>query len=612
MSEPESPIIGIDLGTTNSVVAAFVDGRVQVLRDGDEAILPSVVGLDAEGQLLIGTPARNQQVAFPERTIASVKRKMGNDERFSLGDQSFAPQEISAMILRRLTEIAAKQLGCPVSRAVITVPAFFDENQRQATRQAGKLAGLTVERIINEPTAATLVYHSPEHERAHLVVYDFGGGTFDVSVVRMEQGVTEVLSSKGDTQLGGDDFDRLLMEYVAADFQTAHDVDLLEKKESRWRLLRACEEAKKELSDQATTRIVEEFIATKDGQPLNLDLEVTRGEYEELIASAVDRTVHCVDDALRDANLTIDQIDDLILVGGTTRTPLVQEQLRAEFGREPRWAVDPDLAVALGAATQAAMSSGYDVGPVLVDVTSRTLGVEVLDSQSMLREETVFSPIIHRNSPLPARHEDTYRTSYRGQERVEIHVLQGEHREINRNRSIGRFWLKGLSTDPDNDGTIIVRFELTLDGTLKVTAIEKATGKSESLDIHNALSQFHEEESEAASLRLDEMFGTSLGASLDEPSENPEIDATSRAVEPAEKPAEKPAAAASAEQAAEKSPAEDLLQRADRVSKDAGEEDAEEIAELASQLREAIEKQKESQIKQLCEELEDILFYVQS
>ncbi len=606
MSQADSPVIGIDLGTTNSVVAAFVKGRVQVLQVEGAEILPSVVGLDAAGELLIGTPARNQQVAFPERTVASVKRQMGTSERLKLGDQGFTPQEISAMLLRRLSEAAAEQLGRPVERAVITVPAFFDENQRQATREAGRLAGLQVERIINEPTAATLVYHGAAETQSHVVVYDFGGGTFDVSLVRMEEGVTEVLSSRGDTQLGGDDFDRALMEYVAADFQTKQGVDLLASQGSRWRLLRACETAKKELSQQASTRIVEEFIASQEGQPLNLDLEITRADYEGLIAGMVDRTIACVDQALQDAQLTIDHIDDLILVGGTTRTPLVQQRLREEFGREPRWAVDPDLAVALGAATQAAMTAGADVGPVLVDVTTQTLGVEVLDDQLGPAGETVFSPIIHRNSPLPAIYEQRYFTSYAGQDRAEIHVLQGEHQQIDRNRSIGRFFLEDLNTQPDGDRAILVRFELTLDGTLRVTATEKATGNSRTLDVDNVLAQFREEEGEAASLRLDEMFGGLHGAATptaaevagttdQQPLET--VDAASRPL-----PAEE----------AEGSAVERLLARAAQIRPQAGDEDAAEIAEVSARLQEAEKQGETSQVEQLSEELEDILFYVQS
>ena len=391
-ASPTGPIVGIDLGTTNSVVAAVVDGHVEVLLEDGESLLPSVVGIDQAGKLITGVVARNQQVAFPDRTIVSVKRQMGAMTKLSLGDQEFTPPEISAMILRRLRQRASVKLGEPVSRAVITVPAFFDENQRQATREAGELAGFTVERIINEPTAAALVYHAGQSQRMHLVVYDFGGGTFDVSIVRMEAGVVEVLSSKGDTRLGGDDLDALLMKHVADEFEQQHGIDLRKSASTRWRLLQACERAKCQLSTDQTVHLREEFIAEKDGQPLNLDLAVTRQEYEGLIRPLVERTIECVDEALRDARMNINQIDDLVLVGGSTRTPLVVDRLREEFLREPSRAVDPDLAVALGAATQAAMFNGLAVGPVLVDVTTHTLGIEVLDHVDLFGLVSSFRP----------------------------------------------------------------------------------------------------------------------------------------------------------------------------------------------------------------------------
>ena len=327
MTNTDGPIVGIDLGTTNSVVAAIVEGRPQVLDENGELLLPSVVAVNTAGQLVTGVVARNQLAAFPDRTIASIKRRMGKMDAISLGDETFTPPEISAMILRRLRDRASRALQQPVNRAVITVPAFFDENQRQATREAGELAGLKVERIINEPTAATLVYHAGSHDRKHLVVYDFGGGTFDVSVVRLEAGVVEVLSSKGDTQLGGDDMDQVLLDHVADQFQEEHQVDLRDNPSTRYRLLRACEKAKMQLSADESVQIIEEFIADKDGEPLNLISTITRGHFEELIAPLVDRTIASVDAALRDAKLTIHQIDDLVLVGGSTRTPLVQRCL---------------------------------------------------------------------------------------------------------------------------------------------------------------------------------------------------------------------------------------------------------------------------------------------
>ena len=313
------------------------------------------------------------------------------------------------------------------------------------------------------------------------------GGTFDVSVVRLEAGVVEVLSSKGDTQLGGDDLDQTLLNYVADQFQEEHQIDLRENASTRYRLLLACESAKIQLSSNESVQIIEEFIAEKDGQPLNLVSTMTRSKCEELIAPLVDRTITCVDEALRDAGLTIHQIDDLVLVGGSTRTPLVQRRLREEFLREPSRAVDPDLAVALGAAVQSAMIDGQSVGPVLVDVTGHTLGIEACEGMSLDGPNLVFSPIIHRNSPLPARHEEAYSSMHEEQKSAEIHVRQGEYSEVHRNRSIGKFTLD-LETGGTERSKIVVRFDLTLDGTLKVTATQSATGISKELKIDNALS----------------------------------------------------------------------------------------------------------------------------
>ncbi|MGE3999749.1 MAG: Hsp70 family protein [Planctomycetaceae bacterium] len=607
MDHSDGPIVGIDLGTTNSVVAAVVNGQAQVLDESGETILPSVVAVNTDGQLITGFAARNQLAAFPDRTIASIKRRMGSMEAVSLGSQTFTPPEISAMILRRLRDRASRALQQPVTRAVITVPAFFDENQRQATREAGELAGLKVERIINEPTAATLVYHAGSHDRKQILVYDFGGGTFDVSVVRMEAGVIEVLSSRGDTHLGGDDLDQLLLDEAAGRFQDEHQIDLREDASTRYRLLRACEEAKIHLSREESAQIIEEFIADKGGQPLNLAMTVSRDEFEELISPLVDRTIASVDEALRDARLTIHQIDDLVLVGGSTRIPLVQRRLREEFLREPSRAVDPDLAVALGAAVQAAMIDGLSVGPVLVDVTGHTLGIEACVGISFAGPQLVFSPIIHRNSPLPARYEQAYSTMHDEQEQAEIHVLQGEHADVHRNRSIGRFMLD-LEQGGGDRSKIVVRFDLTLDGTLDVTATQPATGVSKALRIDNALSQFQADQRDRAQARLGAMFDASqeLISDADWPSlrqwesrEKHELPASGRLG------GDGLAAAASRFPAAL-----DLLKRAEEIKSSVAGDDAEEIEMLCESLYEAIADNDPTAIATLSAELDDVLFYV--
>jgi len=596
----DGPIVGIDLGTTNSVVAAIVNGKPKVLTEDGEQLLPSVVGLKLDGTLVTGTVARNQLAAFPDRTIASIKRKMGTMDPVKLGEQSFTPPEISAMILRRLRDRASRVLGQPVTRAVITVPAFFDEHQRQATREAGELAGLKVERIINEPTAATLVYHAGTQDRKHIVVYDFGGGTFDVSIVRMEAGVIEVLSSKGDTQLGGDDLDVLLMNHVADTFQKAHGIDLRADLSSKYRLLLSCESAKQKLSTQETVEIVEEFIAEKDGCPLNLQASISRQQYEEMIMPLVDRTIRCVDEALRDAKMTAAQIDDLVLVGGSTRTPLVENRLREEFRREPSRAVDPDLAVALGAGVQAAMLAGQKVGPVLVDVTGHTLGIEAVEEMTYAGPKLVFCPIIHRNSALPARYEERYSTMHDEQKSVVIRVFQGEHSDLTKNREIGEMSLD-LATGGGSRNKILVRFDLTLDGTLKVTATQPASGKSNEVLIDNALSQFQAEDRDRAKSRLGAMF-----------------DASSELLDDADLPSKSewrnvsPSGSSAGDDMESRYPdAVAMLQKIGDLGSGIPDEDAEEIDGISKKLQQAMADGNTADVKSLYAELDDILFYVQ-
>lgn len=599
----QGPIVGIDLGTTNSAVAYVIDGRPRVLDEAGEKLLPSVVGIDPQGQLLTGTAARNQLAAFPDRTAASIKRRMGRMDPVALGNETFTPPEISAMILRRLRDRASRALGQPVNRAVITVPAFFDENQRQATREAAELAGLSVERIVNEPTAATLVYHAGTQDRKHIAVYDFGGGTFDVSIVRMEAGVIEVLSSKGDTQLGGDDLDHELANLLADRFQTEHGIDLRESAHARYRLWQTCERAKKRLSTEETVQIAEEFIAEKEGQPLHLTETVAREEFEKLIEPYVERTIRSVDEALRDAGLTVHQIDDLVLVGGSTRIPLVETRLREEFLREPSRAVDPDLAVALGAAVQAAMIEGRSVGPVLVDVTGHTLGIEVCDGMSFRGPHLTFSPIIRRNTPLPARYENAYSTMHDDQKAAEIHVLQGERPEVHRNRSIGKFLLD-LEAGGGSRSKIVVRFDLTLDGTLKVTASQPATGLSQVLTIDNALSQFQADERNRAAARLEEMFEASeelIGEeafpalSRRKAEDSDDFDAPNGSSEPSES----------------KFPeAVSLLKKAEASKASVAGEDLGDLESLCKDLKHAMAAGDSAAVAVLSAELDDILFYV--
>jgi molecular chaperone DnaK len=589
-------ILGIDLGTTNSEVAVVRNGKVEVLGDDGDLILPSVVGLDREGQLLVGTPARNQWVLAPERTIRSIKRKMGEDITVRMGEQSYSPQEISAIILRTLKERAERLLGQPVHKAVITVPAFFREKQREATREAGELAGLEVVRIINEPTAAALTYESHPDRMERLLVYDLGGGTFDVSIVQIEQEVVEVLASHGDTHLGGDDFDQLLLDFVCDDFKKEHGIDIRESLIARSRVLRAVEEAKKRLSDDALTAIEEEFLAEKDGVPLHLRREITRPEYEELIQPLLDKTLASVNEALNEANLNANQIDKVILVGGATRTPLVHRMLQEQLGQPVHSEVNPDLCVAMGAAVQGGLISGVDVGPVLVDITPHTLGIQAAGELHGMFSIHAFSRIIERNSPLPASRSELYMTMVDNQDAAEINVFQGEDRDIRHNESVGGFLLKGLAgVEAGNE--ILVRFELDLDGILKVTATERATGLEKRLVIDNAISRFRQTNREQAQARLEAVFrsGGEGDASGDA---SVSFDSAAGDALPPE-----------LQEAAKKS--EELIAKAQRIAADANPEDAAEVGTLVESLRAALAARSGKKIEQTSAALEDLVFYLQ-
>jgi molecular chaperone DnaK len=422
MSEP---ILGIDLGTTNSEVAIIQDGRPIVFEDDGDPILPSFVGLSEDGKLLVGKAARNQWVVAPERTVKSIKRKMGQDLTITLGKQKYRPQEISAMILRALKDRAAAKFGKTVSKAVITVPAYFNDDQRNATREAGELAGLDVVRILNEPTAASLTYDPKNADLHRILVYDLGGGTFDVSIVQAQDGVIEVLSSHGDTQLGGDDFDDLLFKHVVLKFQTEHGIDLAANIVSKARVLRAVEEAKKQLSYHPFVKIEEEFIAEKDGQALHLQMEIERQHYEDLIRPLLNRTMECVQRALEDAKLQPAALDKVVLVGGSTRTPLVSRMLEDRLGQPAHQEVNPDLCVAMGASIQAALIAGDDVGAVLVDITPHSLGIRCMDFEQGFDYSYRFAPIVRRNTPLPTSRSEMFQTVADNQKEVEVEIYQG-------------------------------------------------------------------------------------------------------------------------------------------------------------------------------------------
>lgn len=585
------PVLGIDLGTTNSAVSIVQDGKPVVLCDvRHRSLLPSVVGLDSSGKLLVGEEARNQALVAPERTVRSIKRKMGQDIKVSMGPSEYSPQEISAMILNELVQRAEQACGRRLTKAVITVPAFFKDNQREATRQAGTLAGLEVLRIINEPTAASLVYEPRSTRQEKLLVYDLGGGTFDVSIVQVEAGVIEVLASHGDTQLGGDDFDQLLLEHVARAFEKEQGIDLRQIPSAKSRLLRAVEEAKKRLSDEAYTSIAEEFIAKKDGQPLNLNISIDRREYEAMIGPLLEKTLACVDAALEDAKLTPQEIDRVVLVGGSTRTPLVHELLRGQLHHELHHQIDPDLCVSLGAAVQGALIAGIDVGPVLVDITPHTLGIECCGELFGMLSHQQFSPIIPRNTPLPASRSEIYYTANKGQKSARIHVLQGEHQLAPMNQSVGHFLLEGLNPEADEGNEILVRFELNLDGILKVVAQERDTGLAKEVYLDNAVTRFRAKDQAEAKRRLAEMCGF---AGMPREAEEGDL------------------AAADGGQAQGFQAVSQVVSKAKQLLQEAASEDVNEMESLIEQIDQAARANDIERAKGLCEQLEDLMFYLQ-
>jgi molecular chaperone DnaK len=582
-------IVGIDLGTTNSEIAIVENGLPRVLAVDGSPILPSMVGLTDDGRLLVGTPARNQWVVAPERTIKSIKRKMGQDVQVDLGPQKYRPQEISAIILKRLKTAAEEQLGQPIRKAVITVPAYFNDTQRQATREAGELAGLEVVRIINEPTAAALTYHPDQSGQERFLVYDLGGGTFDVSIVNFESGVFEVLASHGDTQLGGDDFDDLLVKHIAEEFLDMFQVDLRENRVSLARLMRAAEAAKRQLSDHPFVRLEEEYIAEKDGVPLHLSTEVSRSTYEELIKPLIDRTMACVQQTLDDARIVASQIQRVVLVGGSTRTPLISQLLEERLGQPPHKEINPDLCVALGAAVQGAMIAGSRVGSVLVDITPHTLGIKTFqfgNSPFAMGNEFFFSPIIRRNTALPTTRSEVYSTVSDNQEKVDIEVFQGEQTDVRRNHRVGKFTIEGLAKVPAGN-QITVQLDLTLDGTLKVTAREKATGHRKEVTIENVMMSYAVTERNAARERLGQLWGP-------EPVEDGPV-----------------LTAGPAQGQRETVQANALLEKAERILAKISTEDRDEVERLITSVRIALTDRQWPELTTAMGELSDVLFYLE-
>ncbi|MBN2935031.1 molecular chaperone DnaK [Mogibacterium sp.] len=472
-----SKVIGIDLGTTNSCVAVLEGGEPTVIANAEGArTTPSVVAFTKNGERLVGETAKRQAITNPDRTIASIKRHMGENYHVEIDGKQYTPQDISAMILAKLKADAESYLGEKVTEAVITVPAYFSDAQKQATKDAGKIAGLDVKRIINEPTAASLAYGLDKAEGSHkILVYDLGGGTFDVSVLELGDGVFEVLATNGDTHLGGDDFDNKIMDFLADSFRKEHGVDLRQDNMALQRLKEAAEKAKKELSSAQTTKINLPFITVTADGPLHLDMDLTRARFDQLTSDLVDRSIEPMNKAMRDAGVTPADLDKVILVGGSTRIPAVQAAVQRVTGKEPFKGINPDECVAVGASIQAGVLTGEVNDVLLLDVTPLSLSIETLGG--------IATKLIERNTTIPTKKSQIFSTAADNQTTVDIHVLQGEREMASDNITLGRFQLSGIAPAPRGIPQIEVTFDIDANGIVNVSAKDLGTGKEQKITI---------------------------------------------------------------------------------------------------------------------------------
>lgn len=470
--------IGIDLGTTNSVVAVMEGGKPTVIANAEGSrTTPSIVGFSKTGEKLVGQLAKRQAILNPDKTIASIKRHMGEDYKVNIDGKDYTPQEISAMILRKLADDASAYLGEKVTSAVITVPAYFNDAQRQATKDAGKIAGLDVLRIVNEPTAAALAYGLEKEKSEKVLVFDLGGGTFDVSILEIGDGVHEVLSTSGDTHLGGDDFDQKVMDWITEEFKKQEGIDLKGDKQAMQRVKEAAEKAKIELSSVMETSINLPFITADANGPKHLELNLTRAKFEDLCRDLLNRCKTPVENALKDAGVSKSDIDEVVLVGGSTRIPAVQQLVKEYTGKEPNQSVNPDEVVAVGAAVQAGVLAGEVKDIVLLDVTPLTLGIETLGG--------VMTPLVPRNTTIPVSKSQVFSTAENNQTAVDIHVLQGERPMAKDNKSLGMFRLDGIPPAMRGLPQIEVTFDIDANGIVNVSAKDKATNKEQKITITN-------------------------------------------------------------------------------------------------------------------------------
>ena len=566
--------IGIDLGTTNSVVAVMEGGKPTVIANAEGSrTTPSIVGFSKSGERLVGQLAKRQAILNPDRTIISIKRHMGEDFKKNIDGKDYTPQEISAMILRKLADDASNYLGEKVTSAVITVPAYFNDAQRQATKDAGKIAGLDVLRIVNEPTAAALAYGLEKEKTEKVLVFDLGGGTFDVSILEIGDGVHEVLSTSGDTHLGGDDFDQKVMDWLAKEFKKAEGIDLKNDKQAMQRLKEAAEKAKCELSSVVETNINLPFITADANGPKHLDMTLSRAKFEELSHDLLERCKKPVEQAIKDAGISKNEINEVVLVGGSTRIPAVQALVKEYTGKEPNQSVNPDEVVAVGAAVQAGVLAGEVKDIVLLDVTPLTLGIETLGG--------VMTPLVQRNTTIPVSKSQVFSTADDNQTAVDIHVLQGERPMAKDNKSLGMFRLDGIPPAMKGMPQIEVTFDIDANGIVNVTAKDKATNKEQKITITNS--------SNLSESDIDKMVK----------------EAEANATEDKKKK----------EEAETKNNAESMISAADRIVKDfegkISDSDKTKLEEQKTALRKALDENKgHEEIKKLSEELQQTMYAI--
>ena len=564
--------IGIDLGTTNSVVAVMEGGKPTVIANAEGMrTTPSIVGFSKTGERLVGQLAKRQAILNPDKTVASIKRHMGDDYKTTIDGKDYTPQEISAMILRKLADDASSYLGEKVTSAVITVPAYFNDAQRQATKDAGKIAGLDVLRIVNEPTAAALAYGLEKDNSEKVLVFDLGGGTFDVSILEIGDGVHEVLSTSGDTRLGGDDFDKKIMDWICEEFKKQEGMDLSNDKQAMQRIKEAAEKAKCELSSVVETNINLPFITADANGPKHLDLNLTRAKFEELSYDLLERCKKPVEQALSDAGLSKNEINEVVLVGGSTRIPAVQQLVKEYTGKEPNQSVNPDEVVAVGAAVQAGVLAGEVKDIVLLDVTPLTLGIETMGG--------VMTPLVPRNTTIPVSKSQVFSTAENNQTAVDINVLQGERPMSSDNKSLGMFRLEGIAPAMRGIPQIEVTFDIDANGIVNVSAKDKATNKEQKITITNS--------SNLTESDIDKMVK----------------EAEANAAEDKKKK----------ESAEIKNNANSLITSAERLTKDfegkIAEDDLKKLNEQKDALKKAVDEEKSTEeLKKLSEELQQTMF----